>query len=131
MERRSIVGYIFLGTALRYLQDVSAGAIVDGEGYVMNNAELLRRWCEYLKMPTSVRAYDELVQPLLDGYKGKARLEEADAVSLGAAANTFRAVLFAEAGGVMTHVAVDRRSDVSKLLERPAELLAAGVFLKL
>jgi hypothetical protein len=134
MERRSIHGYIWVGTALRYLADADVNWAVHGPGFVVDNANALRSWLEYVKLPVTLRAYDAVLGPLVETLKATDQghlLTAAESAQLKEGAKALRQVVDAEAKGTMAYVAIDRRYDVIKLMDDPGSLFAPGVLAKL
>lgn len=130
VESRAIGGYIWVGTALRFLQDAGPGWLAAGEGHVINNADGLFEALDGMKLPVSRRAYSHLVAPIVERLRSQPAdyvLSEADASQINGVAKSLRVVLDAEAAGSMAYVALDRRYAVEKLLADIGSVLAPGV----
>lgn len=131
MQSESIWRYIFLGTALRYLQDHETGWRIQGEGRLLNNIEFVEYLLEQAGLVVSARAFEREVMPIkrrLQEAAEDAVLEEQDAADLHDAVNGFRIALEAEAEGKVAFIVTDRRYDANKLLTDVGHLLRPGIY---
>jgi hypothetical protein len=131
VEKRSINTYIFTGTALRYLCDAGVGWTVQGEGWVIANADLLQRDLQGGGLLTSLRVYEMAVRPVIEKFRAAPKdykMTAADQVELRGASDTLRVTVLAEARGKTAYVVSDTRFASDKLLEDMGSLLGAGVF---
>lgn len=130
MITRSINHYIWLGTALRFLQDARAGYAVHGPGRIIENIENFLDGLHRFNLPMTARASGRLTAALhnLSGTDADhvLTLDEQDEVN--DAVEELRLVLMVEAGGTFAHIVTDKRWDVEKLTGDIGCLMAPGVF---
>lgn len=137
MEQRPVSGYVYIGTAIRYLMECRPGTPKDGRGYVLDNiAGLDRRLMQY-ELHVTRRVLNGIFQTASewrdesqpgDGVDDVRRLTEEEAESLRECASVGRETLLAEAAGKVAYVAEDKRYTVEKLTSEVHSLFASGVF---
>lgn len=140
MEKRSTDGYIFLGTAVRYLMDIDEGDRVFGEGAIDENILHLRTGLanyEFLvtwRLSQSLESLRTKWHLELAQSESSADLRENRAVTaqersdLRSAAQNVRATMLAEAEGKLAYIAEDKRYSVQILIDDVSKLMAQGVF---
>lgn len=141
LEAKSIEGYIYIGTAIRFLIDSTESRQLDGEGALYENYVSLRKRCYAYGMPVTGRAIDNELGPLfdkledehdgvdlLDEQEEPIRLDSKQIGELKHAAFRVRSTLMSEAAGVKAYIAREKRYTVDKLLSNVASLMAPGVF---
>lgn len=140
VEKRSVDGYVYVGTAIRYLVDCQEGYGVFTPGGVVDNIESLNRKLMVYELFVTVRVLGRLSDTVREWREEAAAHEdeeaweesraltgdEADKVR--AAANTGRETLLAEASGKVAYIAEDKRYTVEKLTDQIETLFAVGVF---
>lgn len=135
MIKRSIHGYFWFGTCVRYLQDVSARSFLGEEEdwLVIGNLARFFTYLDNLNLQVTkiasadLRAlYRELAQ--LDPELG---LSQDQAQSLASEVRSVRNTLEAELRGLEAYVVTPKRMDVDRLLEDISSLLSPHVFNKL
>lgn len=132
MQAVSIWNYIWLGTCVRFLQDVGASYAIHGAGKVLNNIELLHRYLDNFGLTVSARAARNALHTieteLRDIEDPDARLTPAQAKTLSESMTTFHATLQAECAGEMAFFVSEKRYSVEKLLHDCRELIGGEVF---
>lgn len=153
MEKRNSNGYIYIGTSMRYLMDISEGHLIFHERSIAHSIralsdllerykfhvtkrmflhveEMLRKWEEEVwlnvddSMPDDVDSVDK---DTLEKKSGRAITAEEVGVLI-RYAGIAREGLLAEATGIVNYVASDKRYTVQKLTEDISSLMAENVF---
>jgi hypothetical protein len=140
MQSRTTDGYIWMGTAIRFLRDCKKGWKADGDGWVLTNMDQLLELLTRYDMHVSCRvaeplaviadqlradigalsaAEDESAHRLLTA-------EEASNVSL--IAYHIQTTVVAEAAGQRAFITRDKRYSVENLLGSFGNLMGPGVF---
>ena len=130
MKPVSIWDYIWVGTCLRYLQDVSEETPIRESGYVSDNIAWFFKELSNLNLHVTQRASSKL-EDLRNEYAEKpqdAKLTAADAQSLKKVMNEIRLTFEAETQGIYAYFVTDKRFDVKKLLENVDRLFSPGVY---
>lgn len=140
MEKRATSGYIYLGTAIRYLVGIHQGAPVHGDGAVADNIRGLLDRLETYEFHVARRVAREIEdlgikwELELADHEGDdewshSRVLSADEASvLGDRARIVRETVLAEASGKIAFIATDKRYTVQKLLEDVGSLFGEGIF---
>ncbi|MFF0091922.1 hypothetical protein ACFYSF_18480 [Streptomyces canus] len=139
MESRTVDQFIYIGTMIRFMQDVDAGWSASGRGGVLENYENLLEWLADNGMHVSWRAaqtqLSDIMEEVEDRVKREARsegdvilLEKGEASRISKGADTLRETLMAETGGYESYVVTDKRYPIQTLLTEPERLMAPGVF---
>ncbi|MEF3403015.1 hypothetical protein [Agromyces sp. CCNWLW203] len=140
MEQRSTDGYIFLGTAVRYLMDMKPGFTVYGDAHVLFNINSLEHMLDaYEFYVTSRVGYalfkvrDELAKDLADHegddeWIGQRGLTDNETTRIVNAAGILRETLLAESKGKVAFIASDKRYTVAKLITDVGSLMGPGVY---
>jgi len=130
MQSKSILDYISFGTGLRYLQDAKKTWSVHVESAILDNINRFFDNLEEFNLPVTQRAAyklrqfgDELAQSDTDH-----KLSADEASEISKIMTEVRNTLFAEAGGNIALIVVDKRIDVNKLLSDVPALMAPGIF---
>ncbi|WP_158373071.1 hypothetical protein [Cellulosimicrobium cellulans] len=129
MEKRTVDGYIFLGTAIRFLLDSREGARIFGESRIVANATTLQNDLLNYEFHVTYRVLWRL-WGMLEEFESdrkeheddqawaKSRaLSRAEADELTQVASTGRETLLAEAAGKFAYVASDKRYTVEMLAD--------------
>jgi hypothetical protein len=136
MKTKSIFGYFYFGTTVRYLQDIS-------EGYHVHDTERgalaltnLRRFLETLSdldLQVTKRAAEPLkgIVRELEPLPEDARLTATQAKKINDLMERIRPTLEAELEGFEAYVVTPKRIDVVRLLKDVPFLLAPGAFSKI
>lgn len=133
MQPKPISGYIFFGTCLRFLQDVSEGTILKAEGFIYDNLKFFLNKLDNLDLKVTKRASYKLFA-LLKKYKKKNKnykLTLEDSIELKNIISDVRKTLDAESEGLFTFIVTEKRMDLDKLLNNVDKLFSSGVFDKL
>lgn len=134
MDKISIDGFFYFGTAMRYLQDAREGISIFNDGCILQNISSCLRYFDELGLTVTKLASFELTDfhTELNKIKDKtATLSKEQALKLTGICNTLRHTLMAE---LMTHeafVVTPKRFDVSKLLDDIGSLMSPDVFISL
>ncbi len=133
MQARSIYGYYWFGTCLRYLLDATAGSLVGkaGDGNILDNVNQFYKYLDDLGLQVTHRASSLLLGPLrteLATLGKDTQLGDERASSLRGTMRTLRTTLEAEIQGVEAYVVAPKRLDVTKLLDDVPGLFAPGVY---
>lgn len=140
MEKRATDGYIFLGTAIRYMMHVHEGHPIFGAGFLFDNVEdFEKKLAQYefhvtdrvaAELWALLRAWErELAEHSDDEDWIKARTLTSDEQSkIWRAASTARDTVLAEAAGRVAFIATDKRYTVEKLIDDIGSLMNQGVF---
>lgn len=138
VKRRPIQPYFFFGTAVRYLQDAADGwAILDtGENWrIRTNVQQVLTMMEDLNLRVSLQTdAAKKLEALLEEYneaKEGATLSQEEAETLSKCVDALRKTLEAELRATFAYSVSPKRSDVGRLIDDPASLLAPNVFNKL
>jgi hypothetical protein len=135
MESRSVTDFIFIGTAIRYLQDIAPGTAEIGDAWYDGNYDQLRQWLEGNHLYVSWRAAYMLLNEPIEELKGLERNEKGKVkVSVDLAnriregAERLRETIDAETIDFYAYVVTDKRYPADSLLHKPSSLMAPGVF---
>ena len=161
MEKRATAGYIYIGTAVRYLMGAMAGWPIFSEGAVANNIRQLDVLLQRYEFHVTHRLLEPLLE-MLEGWEKEVGLDlpeiqgadlsemkERDQSAPGGEATSgreltleeaerlwkraqiLRETLLAEASGKINYAASDKRYTIQKLTEDFSTLMATGVFSEL
>jgi hypothetical protein len=143
MEKRSTAAYVWIGTAVRYLQDSREHARIFGRARLEGNIDDLLVSLERAEFFVSLRLAAPLAE-MVEGWRAEfeehdgdeewaesRRLTTDEATRLLRTAGTLRDAVVAEAAGQVAYVASDGRYLVAKLLEDIGALMGQGVYEKL
>jgi hypothetical protein len=125
---------VFLGTAIRFLQEPGTGWVPHAPGGIIENYDVMKQRCDDLGLVVTSRAASQLLGRAIDRFKSEPedyKTTPADAEAIRSAMDNLRAVLDAEAMGKFVYVTVERRFDAAKLLDNPGELFAPQTFARL
>lgn len=140
MEQRSVRSFIFLGTAVRYVQDAEAGWSLKGPGHLLENVASLLEAFEENRLHVTERLASNVLVPVVEailkrveadeesGKDNATKLKKAEARMLGEAVTQVRDTLMAEAEGLQAFFTSDKRYEVNRLLGDVQSLMGAGVF---
>jgi hypothetical protein len=143
VEKRTTNGYIWMGTSVRFLRDVTEGWPVFGEGFVVGNIENLCRYLSQYEMIVTTRvaepfetfrqkAMAELAEAQGEdpdtGFEDSRTLTRAEAEKISRIANEVQITMLAEAKGQVAFITRDKRFPVDRLLDDVASLMPDGVF---
>jgi hypothetical protein len=136
MEKRPVWGYVWFGTALRYLQDASVRHQIEPPGGILENIESFIKDLDKFNFKVTQRTmayYDlgnlqaELMEMVATRSEGdeEPSLSAAMAQRLRGIMSDIRKTLEAEAGGIFAFVTTEKRLDIEKLLSDVRSLLTA------
>jgi hypothetical protein len=133
MERKSIYGYFFFGTAVRYLQDVKPQYTykILGPGNILENIDLCFNQLDALGLRVTKNAASELQQfrdELAKTTDQSAKLSDEQCRELKQICTTLRNTLQAELLTVQAFVVTPKRLDIDKLLNDIGSLMSPGIF---
>jgi len=131
MEKKSIQGYFFFGTAVRYLQDAKAERKIFGNGFVLDNIDTCLNELDELGLKVTKIASWKLEQfrnKLAKTTDKSSGLSEAQAKELSQICNSLRATLEAELQTLEAFIVTPKRFDIDKLLDDVGSLMSPGVF---
>ncbi|MFA5070449.1 MAG: hypothetical protein WC528_04160 [Patescibacteria group bacterium] len=130
METQPIYKYIWFGTCLRFLQDVTSNTKIHGDGLVLANINGFLEYLDILGLIVTKRASAKLVQfkKEIENLPTHSNLTVDQAVKLRGLMDSIRNTLSAEAEGVLIFVVTSKRLDVNKLLNEVSNLFAPDVF---
>lgn len=140
MERRPVSGYVYIGTAIRYLIDCSAGGRIFGEAFVLDNiGELFEKLDEYdlhvtsrvlhrLRLLADEWKEESVAHAEEPDWEASRRLTTREATDLTGVATSGRDTLLAEADGKIAYIAEDKRYTVEKLTRGMPTLFARDTF---
>lgn len=143
MQSKTIFDYIYLGTALRYLQDAEPAFLVAEDGHVCDNIDYFLTSLTELNLHVTSRAAYELrtFREDLDSYlaetekTGKKResiaLGSEKAKALSKIMTRLRYTFDAETMGIHAYITSEKRYEVDKLSNRISSLFGQGTFTKL
>jgi len=131
MEKKSIVGYFYFGTCLRYLQDAPLNASIFEESYILPNINSFLDSLDSLKLTTTQRAAYDLVQfrDELKGIKDKnSKLSAEQSKKLTKICTELRRTLEAELVAHEAYIVTPKRFDAHKLLEDIGSLMSPNTY---
>lgn len=131
MEKKSIQGYFFFGTAVRYLQDAKAEHKIFGTGFVLDNIDRCLKELDELGLKVTKIASWELEQfrnKLAKITDKSSVLSEAQANELNQICDSLRSTLEAELRTLEAFIVTPKRFDIDKLLDDVGSLMSPGVF---
>ena len=133
MKQESIYKYYFLGTCLRYLQDITPGCPIhdnDGEWYLLTNLTRFLKDLELLELRITITAARKLPDFIekLSKLPKETRLTVEDAINLSNIMDAVRGTLDAELLEHYAFVTSPKRHDFRALIEDPSTLFAPSVY---
>jgi len=131
MEKKSIQEYVFFGTAVRYLQDASAGVSIWQKGFILDNINSCLANLDSLGLTVTKIASYKLVafRDELSAIKDKnAVLSSEQASKLGTICNELRSTLEAELETHEAFIVTAKRFDTNKLINDIGLLMSPNVF---
>ena len=131
MEKKSIRGYFFFGTAVRFLQDASTGYSIFEPGYILDNVNLCLDEIDALGLMVTKVASWELIQfrdELTKISDNNSLLSEEQSNKLKEICHKLRATLEAELQTHEAFIVTPKRLDTDKLLDDVGSLMSPGIF---
>lgn len=131
MEKKSIRGYFFFGTAVRYLQDVAAGISIFKPGYILDNINSCLEELDNLGLTVTKVASWELIQfrdELAKISDKNSILSEEQSQKLNEICHKLRHTLEAELQTHEAFIVTPKRFDTDKLLYDIGSLMSPGIF---
>ncbi|MCP3677909.1 MAG: hypothetical protein GY721_10080, partial [Deltaproteobacteria bacterium] len=124
MLAKSIDGYFYFGTCVRYLQDIRTGFSIHSPGYVIDNLNNLFHHLDNLNLQVTKRAAKELYsfRNTLLATDKDAHLTAEQAELLNTYMNDLRKTLVAELEGFEAYVITPKRIDSTKLIDNVDDL---------
>ena len=133
MIAKSLEGFFFFGTAVRYLQNASVGQRVHDSPealYILSNLQAFFRFIDDIGLQVTNRAASDLrtLMQELERTAKDAALTPEQAKRLSEGMTDVRKTLVAEIKGFEAYLVTPKRLDVNRLLKYPEQLLAPQVF---
>jgi hypothetical protein len=131
VQQLSAYDLIYLGTALRFLQDSRAGMQPKEQGGLVRNFEHLVSTCEELGLKVSARAAQNVLGETMTRLAGQPddyALTREDAAEIVHAMGRVRVALDAESESVAIYALEQRRYDAARLMTNVDALFAEGTF---
>ncbi len=130
MLAKSIGGYFYFGTCVRFLQDARRGQSIHVGGTIIDNLQSLFNSLDELNLQVTQRASYKLKELMkeLKGAEANSSLTEVQATKLVGLVNDLRKTLEAELGGFKAYVVTPKRLDVTKLLDKVNDLFAPDIY---
>ncbi len=131
MQSEPIWRYIWIGTALRFMQDQQEGWRVHGPNLLLSNLADFRESLDRYGFVVTARAFDYQVAAIRDRLAAEEAayiLSKADSEDLSNAARSLMRTMEAEGMGKVAFVVAERRYDSDRLLTRVDSLLPTGVY---
>lgn len=141
MYKRTVLGYVYIGTVVRFLLERSAGQAVLVPTTIADNIRWLISHLERAEFFVSQRLAERLLGDMREGWLREADEHSDDAEwattrtltadeqkNLTTNANIVREAILAEAEGQVAFIASDGRYAVNKLLDNVGGLMGDGVF---
>ena len=126
----SIWSYIWVGTCMRYLQDVKAGRKIHGEGFVLENIESFFNELSKLGLLVTERASHKLkeIKKNFEAKNEDSSLSMQESQELSKTMGEIRLTFEAETQGIFAYYVTEKHFDVKKLLENVNSLFKPNVF---
>lgn len=133
MESKSIHRYIYLGTVLRYIQDVKAESSNYTSKNVVEHIDKFLALLDEFNLPVALRATNDLKkfrEKILssDIEDENSKLNSTEARELSKIMQNLDWLIASEASGKIAFIVTDKRMDVNKLLSNVSSLMAPDVF---
>jgi hypothetical protein len=131
MQSQSIYEYIFLGTAIRFLQDIKAGYLVWERGYVAENIDSLFSMLTALNLRVTqnvARDFQSYWESEFPQKTDDLRLSEEQAKKISKYVAELRVTLLAEVEEFKVYVVSPKRLEIKKLTEDVSILFSNGVY---
>ncbi|HXX57151.1 MAG TPA: hypothetical protein VEI96_04060 [Thermodesulfovibrionales bacterium] len=130
MKPVSIWSYIWVGTCVRFLQDVREGLSIHKPGFVMDNIKYFFDNLDSLGLHVTKRASNELeeMRTTFKALPPDAKLTKEQATNLSNIMNKIRNTFTAESSGIYAYIVTEKKFDVKKLLEAVDKLFTPDVF---
>lgn len=130
MRAISIEKYIFLGTAIRYLQDVRQDIPIKGFGYILFNMKSVFDAFDEHSLPVSARAAYKLKEKF-EEFEEKGDddiLTEEEAIEIQTIMRELRPTIVAEARGIFSFITSEKIYSSEKLLYNVSSLMPKDTF---
>ena len=131
MEKKSIRGYFFFGTVVRYLQDATAGYRIFGSGYILANINRCLDELDELGLTVTKNAAHKLIKfrnELTKISDKNARLSEEQAKKFKQICDVLRETLEAELETHEAYIVTPKRFDTHKLLDDISSLMSPNIY---
>jgi len=119
MRKTNAWDYVYFGTAVRYLQDISADHPIHGEDLIVSNIESILEYMKQFRLPVSQRAAYRLNE-VLEQLRKKPenhRLTSEESILIRQIMDELRLTITAEILGQVCYVVTDKRYPVDKLVD--------------
>jgi hypothetical protein len=127
--------FIYLGTSLRYLQDARLGQNVHGWGRILYNLESFSRDIQSLNLRVTRSVFEQKFLDVLlvelRKTEEKAELTQEQALNLASGMSVVREALLAEAQNLTAYLLMEKRFQVTQLVNKPDTFLRQHTFAKL
>lgn len=130
MKPKSIYSYVWIGTCLRYLQDVKQGWFIHTKATVLDNIQWFLGRLEENELHVTLRASNNLLK-IKDELKQKPKdgtLNEEESERLSKIMDDIRKTFEAEAEGFNAYVVTDKKMDIKKLVDKIDGVFSPNVF---
>jgi hypothetical protein len=133
MEVKPISNYIFVGTSLRFLQDVPTGFSIHGNGKILQNIDRFIEGIREFGLYVTISVSEKLIafRTKISQTDQVAVLNENDTEELHKIITDIRTTLIAESKIKYIYIVTDKRLPIDKLLNNISELMAPNAFNKL
>lgn len=131
MEKKSIIGYFYFGTCLRYLQDTRANTKIFGEGFKLHNINVFLDELDSLELTVTKIAAADIVKfrDKLAKIKDKdSKLSTEQAEGLKKLCREIRLTLESELVTHEAYIVTPKRFDTYKLLNDIGSLMSPNIY---
>ena len=135
MDSRSVDTFIWIGTAIRFLQDCTAGLTAGDDTGVVGNYDDLIEWLEenhlYVSWNFARNNLGEIIEEVRNARESENEsfyISNEQATNIRKGSDAVRLTIEAETQDFFAYVVTDKRYPAERLLNNPGELMAAGVY---
>jgi len=131
MTPTTLQGYVYLGTAIRYLQDVDETVKIEGDGYLSYNIRSVLENIDALELTVSKQGswyLSNFLTNIAEYTSAEGTLTKQGVTDLTRIMSNLRHTLESETGTKFVYTVTDKRLDSKKLLNNVPALLAVGSF---
>jgi hypothetical protein len=140
VEHRETYGYIFIGTAIRYVIDQSLvpGALIHGQGRLISNLNQLESYLSEYEFHVTLRVLGPLFEMRAgwvaeaqghdETWKANRGITQDESHEIRTASTAARETLLAESQGKRAYIATDKRIAVDKLTDDIGSLFSSHAF---
>ncbi|MTJ01535.1 MULTISPECIES: hypothetical protein [Idiomarina] len=134
MKKHTLFRFYFLGTCIRYLQDLTPPARINGNGFVRSNIEMLFKYFDALELSVTSRlARGELSEVLehleeIDREDSGFEFSESETIKINSSVSAIRKTMDAELNERYAFVPTPKRLALHKLLDSVHEIFCPDAF---